>query len=254
MLIALASGAERPCGEAELTAADFSAWVEAADSALNHDDVLAHGQVWRQIQDGVPCMVVPVPREEWASFLQGLAVVDHAAGDDWQPALTTALLIDGELDRSWLQPELQAFAPLLPSTPEEALPTDAVYYVDGKRVKTLPALPGIHIVQREYVGVWEGMVIDDGVFPTAWRADVPLAPEPVTTKRKPRLGLALAGAGGAVAFGAASLATGFAGVKAQRDLDREGYATMRGLNNTAVVLTGLSGGVAVLGFVLPTKK
>ena len=53
--------------------------------------------------------------------------------------------------------------------------------------------------------------------------------------------------------GGALTCEGFAGVQAQRDLDRAGYATMRGLNNASVVLAGLSGGVAVLGFALPAK-
>jgi hypothetical protein len=53
--------------------------------------------------------------------------------------------------------------------------------------------------------------------------------------------------------GCAKLRLASQGVEAQRDPDREGDATKRELNNAAVLLTGLSGGVVVLGFALPTK-
>lgn len=256
LAVNLSSAAGRPCGEAEFTSADFESWVTAADEALNNDDVLAHGKLYRQIQDNVPCLVEPIPTAKWAEFLIGLAVVDHASGDPWEPALTTAMLLEPDIDRSWLQPELKAFAPMLPSPGTEELPDDAAHFVDGEKVSVVPPLPGVHILQREYVGVWEGAVVTDGDFPIGWRTDKPVASEPVVQKKKrgPRLGLVAAGAGGAAVFGATSLLTGFAGVKAQRDLDQERYGTMRGLNNTAVALTGVSAGVATLGFVLPTKK
>lgn len=253
LALAFASGAERTCGDAQYGVEDFRSWVADADQALSDDDLIAHGAAYRAIQDKLPCMVESIPGDAWAEFLVGLAVVDHASGDPWQDALSTALLVDPDLDRSWLQPELQAFAPMLPSDLGDPFPSDERHFLDGSRVKGLPSLSGIHIAQREYADVWESELIVDQRYPQRWMPEAPT--ESVATKvkgdkKRPGVPMLVSGLVGAAAFGGATLVTGLSGAQAQREFDPDRYATMRTLNNTSLALTGASAGLVVVGFAL----
>ncbi|MEO0606063.1 MAG: hypothetical protein AAF211_31835, partial [Myxococcota bacterium] len=86
----------------------------------------------------------------------------------------------------------------------------------------------------------------------------PLAPtrpllEP-PPKQTPRWGLVGAGTALAVGFGATAVVTYLRGQDDQDSNNADSYATNRTINNIAVPLAGVSGGLVVLGFALPQQR
>jgi len=74
------------------------------------------------------------------------------------------------------------------------------------------------------------------------------------SRRTPRWSLVGTGAGLAAAFGAAAVYTYLDGQDDIEAGDEDAYRTNRTLNNLAVPLAGVSGGLVVLGFALPKDR
>lgn len=169
--------------------------------------------------------------------------------------MTTALRINSEVDRSYCVDELKAFAPLYLEEQTETLPVDATVFVDGIKVDVLPNLPGLHAVQREYVGVWDAELILDGDFPLRWRTDMPLVSEAeVPNRRRGPTGLKVVGAAGVGVFTAVAIGTFVAGKSALNDGAESQYKSMRAANFGSGALAVGSGLVLGLGWVIPTRR
>ncbi|MCB9684210.1 MAG: hypothetical protein H6738_00330 [Alphaproteobacteria bacterium] len=153
-------------------------WVVRGFEAIDAEDVDAHAAVWKDLEAALPCLDGPLPSKPWAEFLVGLALVQNATGERWEPALGTALQVAPKLQAD-LPPPMASWTPPPPRPDGEVLPTDAHFLLDGLPVTARPDLTGLHVLQREQGGVYETRVVRDGSFPTAWLASTNAPPEPV---------------------------------------------------------------------------
>jgi hypothetical protein len=179
----------------------FRSQVDTAQEAIDSGDVIAHGAAWRTLQQTIPCLEGPVSAEDWARFLVGYAVVEHALGRDWQPALRTALRIDPDVPRDYGPEALRTWTPTPRAEPATSL-VEGVW-VDGTPARTAPVLEGPHILQRRAGTGWTSVVLTDAELPSDWAAPrsavvpdpvpavVPAAPEPRT--RRPGAALRITG-------------------------------------------------------------
>jgi hypothetical protein len=123
--MAVATASAEPC---HLDPATFGEFLTQADAALDADDAVAHGAVWRDLQARLPCLDGPVPAEGWSRFLVGLALLEHTVGlPTWQQPLQVAIEIDPDVPRAVGTPEFRAFVPTRPPDPGPPLPADAEY-------------------------------------------------------------------------------------------------------------------------------
>ena len=88
---------------------DFRELVARSKAAIGADDVVGHGALYRQLQAQLPCLEVQLPKEPWAEFLVGMAVVEYALGRAWEPPLRTALEVYPLVVRDYGPPEIREY-------------------------------------------------------------------------------------------------------------------------------------------------
>ncbi len=88
--------------------------------------------------------------------------------------------------------------------------------------------------------------------PPSGVASQPLLEPP--PKRQPRWALVGTGAVLAAGFGATAVVTYLRGQDEQAAFDQDAYAVSRTINNFAVPLAGVGGGLVILGFALPKER
>ncbi|TNE87474.1 MAG: hypothetical protein EP330_18595 [Deltaproteobacteria bacterium] len=268
MIALLLTAAAHALGCADpFTAEEFVQLVEEADDALDHDDVMAHGQTWVRMKESLPCMEEPVPAEAWARYLIGYAILRHATGENWRAPLITALGIDPDIARDYGHEDIRQF-PVPPDEGYRGLPLapGERFLLDGKPLNTAPPrLDGPHILQLAGERYVTRLVIDRE-FPSDWLAPPetfapPAASEPApvepevdersektprersSTKRSPVLLVA----GGTLAAGGTAMALGsyFAATRDDANYQSPGpWNTLTGLN-----VAGWAGAAAGAGLI-----
>lgn len=182
-----------PCAD-PFTADEFGALVSTAETALDNDDVMGHGQTWVRIKESMPCMVDPLSRDKWARYLIGYAIIRHATGEEWRASLLTALRIDPHIDRDYGHDDIRLF-PVPPPEELRGLPLaqNETFLLDGLVMHTAPPhLEGPHVIQMAGSPYKTRLVIDQA-FPSDWLAadyreeaePQPAAPDPVTSAPEP---------------------------------------------------------------------
>lgn len=177
--------------------AEVARWGARASAAIDAEDVAGHAAVWRELESALPCLSGPIPRDDWAELLAGLALVENATGGAWREPLSTALSLSPSL-RSGLPEPLASFA-----VAEGAPPGEAVdgWWVDGVAVTAAPDLRGgLHLVQRPVAGGWETVLVRSGAWPDGWLApaEAPPSPPPVAAPERRRAAVTVgAGVGSA---------------------------------------------------------
>lgn len=96
-----------------------------------------------------------------------------------------------------------------------------------------------------------GPVVSEGTPSTVTPSRPLLEPPP---QKRPRWGLVGAGAVLAAGFGTTAVFTYLQGQDDQEAFDQDAYQVNRTINNIAVPLAGVSGGLVVLGFALPQER
>lgn len=179
-LLLAAPLAQAACSE--LDAEGFEGFVDDAMAAIDDDDLVRHGAVFRAMQEQLPCLDERVPAGPWSEFLVGFAVVEYAMGREWAEALDVAIRIHPTVGRDYGPVEIRSYASDVVLEPADApeLPTDATFYVDGQPVTREPALGKLHIVQREKDGVWTTFLLLGEPWPAEWKAKVVEQPEEPT--------------------------------------------------------------------------
>lgn len=244
--------------------AEFKDQVDRAQSAIDDGDVLGHGAAWRALQAGIPCLDVPVPVDAWAKFLVGYAVVEHALGRDWEPALRTALRIQPAVSRDYGPEALRTWTPT-----DGGLRVDVAsgVWIDGVQAESTGALTGPHILQRRRDGAWESQVVTSAPLPDGWepssdppasdRTEPVVVPDPPASDRGPSRGKALRIAGwSAAGVGAiGGLGSALYTVDGIRDPDGDDpwseteVTAVKAVNIGAWSLFAVGTGVAVVGHV-----
>lgn len=172
MVMGLTQSAHAACSS--MNAETFGKLVVQAQDAIDNDDLVAHGQVFRALQEQLPCMDDAVPTSDWSEFLIGYAMVEYAMGREWEHAMDVALTINLGNNPGYGPVEIRNYATAADYTPAEApdLPRDSEVYLDGMRIYKAPTLGRLHIVQRLQSGVWETRVVQNEPFPEDWLAPV----------------------------------------------------------------------------------
>jgi hypothetical protein len=180
LLLGAARAAEPTC---ERWSADgLVAWNDRAQAAIDREDVVGHGAIWRELQASLPCLDGPVPVDAWAELLAGLALVEFAMGYAWEEPLATAIALRPDLSASLPEP-LSTFAPPAPGAP--GAPLAGEVWIDGARASVEPPV-GLHLAQRRADGGWETVLVRGGPLPVGWRADAPAPPSPPAADAPPR--------------------------------------------------------------------
>jgi hypothetical protein len=153
-----------------LGAGEIGVMLEQANEAIDDDDLVRHGQIYRQMQASLPCLEEQLPSKLWAEFLVGLSLVEFAMGREWKIPLEVALRVYPTVQRSFGPPEIRNFVPTAQNTDDNPLlPTDSMYYFDGVRIEREPNIVGLHIVQQLKNGVWNTRLLQRQPFPEDWR-------------------------------------------------------------------------------------
>ncbi len=160
-----------------LTEADLADRIHGSLDAIHRADVEGHRAIIRDLEQRLPCLdYVPSP-ERWAELLVGIAIVEHAAGGDWQAPLATALRIDPDVHllvgpthpfRSWSPP-------IEGGVPERAVPDGVRIYLDGELVEVVRDTAGIHLAQRRTGDGWTTLLLRGEAVPDAWFEEPDLA-------------------------------------------------------------------------------
>lgn len=239
-LVGLPVGARAACPE-PLTSADFRAHVDTAQQAIDEGDVIAHGRAWRELSAGLECLQTAVPAADWARFLVGYAVVEHALGRSWQPALATALAVDPSVPLDYGPAELRTFTP---PPPGATVPLLDGTWLDGRPARVVPPeLVGPHILQRETATGWLTVVVTDGRTPSEWVDEPPLE----VPRRSAGPVLQVVG-WTAAGVGAAAVGTTWAMARNEdAEWTERSASTVRTVNLAGWGLCGLGLGTAVLG-------
>jgi hypothetical protein len=184
-----------------MTADAFKKLVDDAMAAIDDDDLVRHGQVFRAMQDQLPCLDEAVPVDAWSTFLVGFAVVEYAMGREWEQALDAVLRVSPDVERSYGPVEVRNYASGVDFQPEgaRALPADAHFVLDGVPISVEPALGKLHIVQRELDGVWSTFLLQGEDFPDQWKAPEEVIPD--TMENPARLRASVFALGGLTAGG-----------------------------------------------------
>ncbi|MBT3224139.1 MAG: hypothetical protein HN348_34155, partial [Proteobacteria bacterium] len=170
------------------TEAGFRELNQRAYDAIAIDDVVGHGALYREIQQNLPCMNEQLPKDAWAEFLVGLAVVEHAMGRKWADPLSTAIGIHPTVKRDYGAPEIREFTGMEPKQTGKQVPLDAIYFLDGVATTKIPELRGTHVAQRFKEGKWTSRVLFDEQWPGDWIEEEEPEPDPEPTKpgKKPK--------------------------------------------------------------------
>jgi len=162
-------------------AGEISVMLEEANEAIDDDDLVKHGQIYRKMQSSLPCLEEQLPSKLWSEFLVGLSLVEFAMGREWEIPLEVALKIYPTVRRSFGPPDIRNFVPTATSDDgNPKLPDDANYYMDGIRIEHEPKIVGLHIVQQLKNGVWNTRMLQRQPFPEEWKVqfeDVAETPE-----------------------------------------------------------------------------
>lgn len=149
-------------------ASDLPAWEERARDALFEEDVERFRELWADLAEALPCAQGPVAPEPWAKLLLDLAVYEYANGLAWVEPLAAALRTWPEVPRDIGPPALRTFAPPAPEPSGASLPAGVRWFADGSAVQAAPPQAGIHLVQREVDGTFEGRLLRNQGLPTDW--------------------------------------------------------------------------------------
>ena len=143
--------------------------VGRATGALYESDAALHGRLIEQVFSSVPCLEFAPDPELWAELLVGLAIVRFSTDGDWQTPLTTALWLSPDIDRRVGRSHpIASFVPPARVTTQDEVPAGLRLYVDGEKVRHLPAPQGLHLYQvRDGDGWRNQLALDQGV-PNAW--------------------------------------------------------------------------------------
>ncbi|MEZ4237831.1 MAG: hypothetical protein R3F59_17125 [Myxococcota bacterium] len=154
----------------------FGGLLERARRSIDREDVMAFESASVELERRLPCLTYVPTREEWASWLVAVAVVDHFRGLDWQTPLATALQVDPGVDRL-VGPshEIARWSPA-PSEPGPVVPRRVELFVDGGRAERLPPAHGVHLVQLRQDGALQSLLLRDQAVPAAWLGEAPAAP------------------------------------------------------------------------------
>ncbi len=167
-IFAFASSAQAACEP--IGAGEFSLMINEANEAIDDDDLVKHGQIYRKMQASVPCLEEQLPSKLWSEFLVGQALVEFALGREWKVPLEVALRIHPTVRRSFGPPDIRKYVATAVSNEDHpALPTDATYYMDGLRIEREPEMVGLHIVQQLKNGVWNTRFLQRQPFPEDWK-------------------------------------------------------------------------------------
>ncbi len=97
----------------------------------------------------------------------------------WTQPLQVATEIRPDIPRELGDQTFRSFTPMRPPDAGPLLPSEAVIWLDGRRIEREPTLlGGPHIVQQERDGVWTTQLLRDRGFPDEWKAHEDL-PSPV---------------------------------------------------------------------------
>jgi hypothetical protein len=243
------------------TVEEFRALVEEAERALDYDDVMAHGMTWTRMKENLPCLEEPLPKDDWARYLIGYAIVRHATGDAWRAPLRTALTIDPDIERDYGDDDIR----LYPVPPEEEmrgleLAPGESFLLDGLVIPVAPPfLEGPHILQMAGSPYKTRLVIDRD-FPMDWLAMPEIEPveepepepEPVAVPevaRTPGKGLLLTGAGlGALGLGA-GIGTWVLATSEDNWTNETRFDTLTTVNAVGWTAAGLGGGLVAFHLV-----
>lgn len=158
----------------------FHARVDAADAALDTDDLIGFGTVYKQLRTDVACLTIAVPREDWARFLVDLAIVENATGQNWQEPLATAIAAHPAVNREQAPPDIRSWTPPAATVlGTDRVPDGATFYVDGRQVATQPDPSGIHLVQRQIGDTWDTRWLRHQPFPADWMPKAPVVAAPI---------------------------------------------------------------------------
>ena len=198
-LLASPMAAQAACSQ--LSVDGFEGFVDDAMSAIDDDDLVRHGAVFRAMQEQIPCLDERVPVEKWSEFLIGFSIVEYAMGREWKPALDAALRVNPSVPREFGPVEIRSYTSAVNLQPDDAydLPTDAEFYVDGKQITKEPSLGKLHIVQRKKDGAWSSFLLLGQPWPEEWKAE--RAPEVSDSGDGPSLRASVFAQGGLVAGG-----------------------------------------------------
>ena len=181
VLISFSTRAHAAC--TSLDAAGFEQLTADAEAAIDDDDLVRHGQVYRSMQEQLPCMDEKLPIDAWAEFLVGYAIVEYAMGREWEHALAVAVAIKPTVAHNFGPDEIQNYVPTayFVDDSQPPLPDDAQIYLDGVPMKYERELGKIHIVQQFKNGVWNTRLLQDTPFPEDWRVQFFDEPEVADT-------------------------------------------------------------------------
>ena len=167
-LPALADDEERPDSCEPLDASRFRDLLLQLQAGIDRGNLELSEQVIATMRHELPCLDFAPRSRQWAAYLVGEAVVRFAKGEDWEPAMATALRIYPNVDRgvSSRHP-LASWEPPAPLSQGPRVPSMVTVYVDGMRAEQLPPSGELHLVQRT-----------DGRFWNTWLAE-PDTPVPL---------------------------------------------------------------------------
>lgn len=169
------SPAPAPCAAFDATA--LTTAISQARDALFADDLAKIDSINGEIAAGVSCLDAPVTPEAWAPHLVTMAVVAFGRKDDWQVALASALQADPRVDRAVGEGHpIRTWALATTPAATRPAPETAMVYVDGRRVRFLPALYGPHLVQVARGSSLRSTLLLDGKGEGEWDALVGPAP------------------------------------------------------------------------------
>ncbi len=173
-----------------MNAESFAKFAADAEVAIDDDDLVRHGQIYRALQEQLPCMDERLPIDGWADFLVGYAIVEYAMGREWEDALGVAVTIKPTVARDFGPAEIRNFVPTatFDDDSKPPLPVDAEIYLDGQRIQYEPAVGSLHIVQQFKNGVWNTRLLQNEPFPEDWRVQFVDEPE-LASETTDRLGI-----------------------------------------------------------------
>ena len=169
-LPALADDEERPDSCEPLDASRFRDLLLQLQAGIDRGNLELSEQVIATMRHELPCLDFAPRSRQWAAYLVGEAVVRFAKGEDWEPAMATALRIYPNVDRgvSSRHP-LASWEPPAPLSQGPRVPSMVTVYVDGMRAEQLPPSGELHLVQRTDGRFWNTWLAEpDTPVPLGW--------------------------------------------------------------------------------------
>lgn len=192
LLAPTAASAQEACEP--LDEQDFRGLLLQLQAGIDRGDLELSKDVLNAVDAGLPCLTfAPEPRR-WADLLMGEAVVRFAEGQDWEPALTTALRIYPAVDRGVSsQHPLATWEPPSATPPLQVTEVGEGIYVDGLPAEKLPPSGEVHLVQRTDGRFWNTYRTGPNEpLPAGWEAQEVVQPPRVISWGAVGLGLGIA--------------------------------------------------------------